>query len=276
MGEDELGRLGRAFNVMAADLSKLYGDLESRVAEKTAELTRSNRSLQLLCHTLARLNQYPMSEETYTALLEEVQKVLGFSGGALCTAGDSTQRANIRVSTLLAGVTCPDACTPAECAFLEADGVPAVSRRGGRQFLSVRLAERERVYGVMLLELPPAMAIELWQIQLAEAVGRHIGMAIGTERRITQRRRMARLEERSAIARELHDSLAQALSYLKIQVSRLQAALAGRARGPRWAETVAGRSRRAERGPQRRLPAAARVVDHVPHSDRWTWVAAGP
>jgi two-component system nitrate/nitrite sensor histidine kinase NarX len=33
---------------------------------------------------------------------------------------------------------------------------------------------------------------------------------------------LALLEERAVIARELHDSLAQSLSYLKIQVGRLQ------------------------------------------------------
>ena len=38
-------------------------------------------------------------------------------------------------------------------------------------------------------------------------------------------KRSALHEERSLIARELHDSLAQSLSYLKIQVSRLQTLL---------------------------------------------------
>ncbi|MFC1337559.1 MAG: nitrate reductase, partial [gamma proteobacterium symbiont of Clathrolucina costata] len=52
-------------------------------------------------------------------------------------------------------------------------------------------------------------------------LGRHIGIAIGVTRRVNQRRRLALLDERSVIARELHDSLAQSLSYLKIQVARL-------------------------------------------------------
>ncbi len=37
-------------------------------------------------------------------------------------------------------------------------------------------------------------------------------------------RRLAVLEERAAIARELHDSLAQSLSFMKIQLARLQSA----------------------------------------------------
>ena len=58
-----------------------------------------------------------------------------------------------------------------------------------------------------------------------EAVAHHIGIAINITRRATESRRLALLEERSVIARELHDSLAQSLSYLKIQVARLNVTL---------------------------------------------------
>ena len=54
-GEDELGRVGSAFNLMADELAKHYRLLEQRVADKTAELQRSNRSLELLYHAIARL-----------------------------------------------------------------------------------------------------------------------------------------------------------------------------------------------------------------------------
>jgi two-component system nitrate/nitrite sensor histidine kinase NarX len=75
---------------------------------------------------------------------------------------------------------------------------------------------------VLQLELPSSSELEPWQTQLLEALSRHIGIAIGTARRIEQNRRLSLLEERAAIARELHDSLAQSLSYMKIQVSRLK------------------------------------------------------
>jgi two-component system nitrate/nitrite sensor histidine kinase NarX len=52
-----------------------------------------------------------------------------------------------------------------------------------------------------------------------------VGASITLSRRGEETRRLALLEERNAIARELHDSLAQSLSYMKIQASRLHAAL---------------------------------------------------
>jgi two-component system nitrate/nitrite sensor histidine kinase NarX len=224
-GADELGRLGHAFNLMAEDLSKLYGHQELLVAEKTAELTRSNRSLELLYHTLARLSQYPVTSESYAALLREVQKVVGFCGGCICTEADGMAHTGIQASTLPGSAVCPSVCSLQACAFLQGSAWSAVTRVNDRQFLAVPLDDQERAHGVMLLELPRDMVVEPWQIQLAEAVGRHIGIAIGTGQRISQGRRMALLEERNAIARELHDSLAQDLSYLKIQVTRLHALL---------------------------------------------------
>ena len=91
--------------------------------------------------------------------------------------------------------------------------------------LTLPLADAEQQYGVLILDIPEGRQLEAWQVQLLEALSRHIGVAIGAERRIEQSRRVGLLEERAVIARELHDSLAQSLAYMKIQVSRLQGLL---------------------------------------------------
>ena len=76
-GEDEIGRLGQAFNHMAVDLSKLYQNLEARVDEKTAELTIANRSLELLYHSIARLYSGPVAHDTYAILLKDLETCWG-------------------------------------------------------------------------------------------------------------------------------------------------------------------------------------------------------
>ncbi len=77
----------------------------------------------------------------------------------------------------------------------------------------------------MLIEFPTDHTLQNWQERLLETVASHIGLAINVAHQVTEKRRMALLEERSVIARELHDSIAQSLSYLKIQVSRLDKAI---------------------------------------------------
>ncbi|VEA34556.1 nitrate/nitrite sensor protein NarQ [Salmonella enterica subsp. enterica] len=73
------------------------------------------------------------------------------------------------------------------------------------------------------------------------------------------------MEERATIARELHDSLAQVLSYLRIQLTLLKRAIPEDNAGAQ--SIMAGFFQSAER----RLPSASRATHHVP-SD----VTAGP
>lgn len=223
-GEDELGRLGQAFNAMAEDLSKLYADLEGRVRQKTAELTLSNQSLELLYQSIARLHGAPPGRETYLSVLRDIERVLGLGHGLICLGERGGSRGEVVASTLQPGDANP--CAQAMCAWCHATDTPRASiTPTGDQLLTLPLSDAERQYGVMIVEVPAGGHPEAWQIQLLEALSRHIGVALGAERRIEQSRRLALLEERAVIARELHDSLAQSLAYMKIQVSRLQAVL---------------------------------------------------
>jgi len=223
-GEDELGRLGQAFNLMAEDLSKLYQDLESRVEQKTAELTRSNRSLELLYHSIARLHGAAPGQAAYTAVLKDIETVLGLGHGIVCLGEPGTRTGRAIASSMVAGDASP--CDLADCALCHGTRTPRVSiLADGRQLLTLPLSDIEHQYGVMVIDIPEGAHPEAWQVQLLEALSRHIGVAIGAEQRVEQGRRLALLEERAVIARELHDSLAQSLAYMKIQVSRLQAVL---------------------------------------------------
>jgi two-component system nitrate/nitrite sensor histidine kinase NarX len=96
---------------------------------------------------------------------------------------------------------------------------------GERRILGVPLVDGGVSYGVMPLVLPPGKGLETWQMELAETMGRHVGAALAAAERREEHRRLGVLEERAAIARELHDSLAQSLSYTKIQIARLAASI---------------------------------------------------
>ena len=222
-GEDEIGRLGQAFNHMAEDLSKLYQNLEARVAEKTAELTIANRSLELLYHSIARLYSGPVAHDTYAILLKDLENVLGVGRGIACLVETGDSQGRVIATTLDPARGDMDICGLTSCAeCLASRSLSVHALTNGVRVLSLPLADSEHHYGVLQLEMPAGHDLEAWQTQLLEALSRHIGIAIGTARRIEQSRRLSLLEERAALARELHDSLAQSLSYMKIQVSRLK------------------------------------------------------
>lgn len=224
VGTDELGELGRAFNLMTEDLDKLYHDLESRVRQKTVELTRSNQALELLYHSIARLHGAPPGRETYLALLRDIESVLGLGHGIICLGEPGGGSGQMVANTMREGDHNP--CARAECGWCHGTGQTRFSIADDyHRHLTLPLADADSQYGVLILEVPVSRQLEPWQVQLLEALSRHIGVAIGAERRIQQSRRVALLEERAVIARELHDSLAQSLAYMRIQVSRLQTTL---------------------------------------------------
>jgi len=224
-GEDELGRLGEAFNYMAEEMSRLYRNLEARVEEKTADLARSNRSLELLYHSISRLHDAPVAQKTYDTLLKDLEQVLDIGHGATCLIENDSSKAVILATTLNPKQGDANLCQQSNCAECLGNSslkLRRIGKHGEKQILSVPLQDMERQYGVLQMEIPPGKILEDWQMQLLDALSSHIGIAIGTAHRTEQNRRLSLLEERGVIARELHDSLAQSLSYMKIQVSRLQ------------------------------------------------------
>lgn len=76
--------------------------------------------------------------------------------------------------------------------------------------------------GILLVEMPVSRLLDAAEITLLETLTGLLAISYRYQNYDSEGRRLAILEERAAIARELHDSLAQSLSFMKIQVSRLQ------------------------------------------------------
>jgi len=224
-GEDELGQLGQSFNYMVEDLSRSYATLEARVEEKTEQLARTNVSLEVLYNTTRTLAENPLTQATLDGVMRDVERVVGLKAGAIC-AREEGDRRGFPVALKAESEQAKSWCRQERCheCFGEGSIEPGVRivGSGEERMLSVPLSEGGKPYGVMLLQLPAGMQIEEWKMKLLESIGHHIGAAFATAKRSDERRGIALLEERSVIARELHDSLAQSLTYLKIQVTRLK------------------------------------------------------
>jgi len=225
-GRDELGQVGQAFNTMAEAVSRSHHDLEARVREKTAELTRSNRSLALLYNAITLLHNAPTAPETYRAVLAEIDTLLQLRGSRVCL-GVKHDGPSVRLATSLPPCTRHGSEGCGECLR----GLEGEDRLGRHEpgaeadCLDLPLRDKDGLYGVMRLALPSGLRLEPWQEQLLEALIRHMGIALGMSEKAEQDRLLALQEERSIIARELHDSIAQSLSYMKIQASLLQPVL---------------------------------------------------
>lgn len=230
---DELGQLGEAFNFMVEDLSRNYAQLKQRVQEKTEALARSNRSLNLLYSTTQRLSERAVTHTTLLNTLQDVEQVIGIRSGALCL-GRSDQLAILGDQIQAAEVErlCQSGCLGCDSDSGRLRTLPQADPSSVRA-VAVPLFDGSRSHGAMLLEQADGTELSPWQVELLETIGHHIGTALAASRRNEESHRLALLDERSVIARELHDSLAQALSYLKIQVARLQKLL-----GPQQSETV--------------------------------------
>lgn len=224
-GEDELGQLGQSFNYMVEDLSRSYATLEARVQEKTEQLERTNVSLEVLYNTTRTLAENPLTQATLDSVMRDIERVVGLKAGAIC-AREENDRRGFPVALHAGSEQAKSWCQQERCYECFGSGTTESGIRtvgsGDERMLSVPLSEGGKPYGVMLLQMPAGVQLEEWKLKLLESIGHHIGAAFATAKRSDARRGIALLEERSVIARELHDSLAQSLTYLKIQVTRLR------------------------------------------------------
>ena len=95
------------------------------------------------------------------------------------------------------------------------------------EVVTVPLEHGDELLGVYTIFVdPPGLSAREDIMDLLLTVGHHLGIAIAKQRSDAEARRLSIVEERNALAHELHDSLAQTLASLRFQVRMLQDALA--------------------------------------------------
>ncbi|UPQ89873.1 nitrate/nitrite two-component system sensor histidine kinase NarQ [Vibrio sinaloensis] len=189
---NEMGILSRAFTDMAQDLGKLYRGLEQAVNEKTHKLQHANDSLEVLYRTSQELSAARITAENFSAILDHIASLEGIAAVRL-----EINQADEKPLVLNQGEICEKCGEQCRRKALLLDG-----------------AMLGTLYYKVTLPCPDQSLID----NLAQILAR----AIYYNQMQRQAEQLLVLEERATIARELHDSLAQALSYLKIQVSLLK------------------------------------------------------
>ena len=244
---DEFGQLVRGFNRMAGELQGLYFDLERRVEDKTAELASRHRALASLYDMTTFLSQPNDVESMCRGFLQRVMGQFNADGGSLRVLNPSEDKLHLVVSEGFppawhAAEHCMtvDACfcgdpvrlgvpsshdLHAETPHREPATFPCL-RLGLAGLWVFRIGAQHDVMGSFSLHfhaprnLPPA------ESDLLETLGQHLGVAINQLRLSASARQLAVVEERNLVAQGLHDSIAQALNYLNLQIQMLADAVA--------------------------------------------------
>ncbi len=207
--EDELGLLARAFNAMSAELDLVYQDLESRVAQKTQKLSEQTQSLELLYETTRLINREENQSTAIKAILLRLSVAMGNGKLSLVLTEAATP--------FIAAGDWYDRSTTDALGML-ANGRPQSINDSLWRF---PIVDSGHLYGC-LVWFAPASAQVSEKHQLIIAVSEHMASAFSRCWRSEQTYRLLLVEERATIARELHDSLAQALSFVKMQVAKWQ------------------------------------------------------
>ncbi|RCV88563.1 histidine kinase [Billgrantia montanilacus] len=221
-GSDELAMLGRTFDTMAEQLASSYAELEERVADKTQELERSSQVMQVL-HDGSRW-LYGGGNDLCTSaapMLRQVEQLLEIGPIRLLLNNPHDNRQIPILATRSARR--PEYCRDHGCHACLIDPNPMRLRdTEGGECLLLPVSVGEEMLGTLEIWHPKGQRLSHSVRRLLNALADQLATAVYLQRRIEEEQQVSLMNERTIIARELHDSLAQSLSYLKMQVARLE------------------------------------------------------
>ncbi len=209
--EDELGVVAERFNAMAEDIEQSHQLLEQRVAEKTHNLARSNAALELLLSSSRKMASSLANIGQLEELIDSFQKHLPGLILTLCLRGDDHEA---QKPIALYGNAQRKICSISECSDCE-----LYTDRSGKV---VSITSQGKPLGEIRAIYGNGQKPSDTEQELLQALADYIGATLSLENQRERSKHLLLMDERTTIARELHDSLAQELSYMKFQVSRLQ------------------------------------------------------
>jgi len=243
-GDDELGHLAEGFNRMAEHLQLAYGTLEQRVEAETRRLAERNRELEILYEATSFLSEPAPLETLCRGFLSRIRVALGADGGAVRLYQPQSEMLYIVASEGLssdfiaseevmncADCLCGDVLKAGEPLAFDTGNPPVgmklmtCIRDGFASASAFNIVCDKQQLGVFNLYFLRASALTEREVRLLETLGQHLGVAIENQRLKSREKELAVSEERNLLAQDLHDSIAQGLAFLNIQVQLLQDSL---------------------------------------------------
>ncbi len=240
---DEFGTLARGFNGMADNLQFMYRNLEHKVTEKTAELEEKKERLEGLYEVTALVANTTVLDELAQSFARSVARIARADGVTIRWSDHDNKR-----YLMLAALGMPQSLVDAEqcidkggchCGNVTTDpGLRIIpirndtdeshlpcARAGFKTVINIPVRLHERLMGEVDLffnaRVDPAPALR----SLLEALASHLASAMENLRLNALEKEAAVSQERIYLARELHDSIAQSLAFIKIQVQLMRDAI---------------------------------------------------
>ena len=259
-GYREFEVLGNSFNDLASTIETYQRSLESEVQIKTQHLTKANHVLSLFYDFSKSITTNQVSLYRLDKLVADFSKTLPHLEFTLCIQNKYITNKNAivlhgeRMKELCKKLNC-DNCVTKNGEYTKSYPITHQQEEFGelrvspksmlvmnRSFISdddsSDTPESQRINmietGSATDSISPFSSAELdaQNNELIVALTNLISTALSLRKQRQQEHQLILFEERSTIARELHDSLAQSLSYLKIQVSVLERHLKNAASEP--------------------------------------------
>ncbi len=253
--QPDFSKLYQDINALAERLESLSLDLQSEVEQQTHRTQQKTHSLEILYDIAANINAANDLEDLLTRFLHTLKDVVNARAGTVRMLTDNDEMQLIASSGLDPEVVeqeklisidrclCGQAAQHGEVYAL--DNLEGCGQFAGRPFfesdnvemIAVPLRYRGKVLGVYNLFTTQHGLVEREDMKdLLTSVGHHLGMAIEKSRLDEEANLLSIMEERTRLANELHDSLAQSLASLKFQVRVLDETLHSGEESALWEE----------------------------------------
>jgi len=240
---DEFGQVAQSFNRMAATLQSLYGNLEAQVAAKTERIAAQKERLQALYEVSAFLAKANNLHELTQGFAQQVRDLMKADALAIRWTGDEPEKFLILSSDnfplhmmddekcLRAGVcACGNVTYESRTRVIpikSSDMAPLqhCSRLGYETLISVPVKLQNKVLGEIDLFYCNEVHLTIEELELVDTFASHLASSVEGMRALALDREAAIAGERTMLARELHDSIAQSLAFLKIQAGLLRTSI---------------------------------------------------
>jgi len=231
-------------NTIATNLQGLSEDMKSQVKKQTDFIKQKTQSLEIIYDVAASINAARDLDDLLTRFLHTLKDAVQARAAVVRLVGDD---GNMRlVSSIgiddeiiekernLPSNTCICGTAFKNGSVLYQDDMSKCGQLIGMPFfendnvtmIAIPLQYREETLGVYNLFIEKESLIRAEDMNdLLTSIGRHLGMAIDKARLDNEAHRLSIMEERTNLAHELHDSLAQTLASLRFQVRVLDETL---------------------------------------------------